>query len=374
MIFAYFTRATLLLFITSSCLFADDSSQSAVVEISRDYLPAQTMKQEGLSFDAYMVSYLQGLVNKEFPNSHVRIRVQNGLVIVKDLPEDSNQSSKIIAYVRNTVSKNSNEKIVRTGMWFPESTILYPTQVANPLQVAFSAGIRLRDRIAGQVCTPVTFGDQFPIYRWNNVELWGAHGDMQLEIEGAVFAICHQSRYSSPTVNAYYYIGLPVSYATGPWAHCLRLYHISSHLGDEYMESHKKVRRKNKSFEAIDLFTSYYFTHQIRLYGGVGVIPHSDSDMRIKPLYIQYGLEVRAGRREFKELYGTPYLAMHFENWQDCQYKIDATFAIGYEWGKISGLGRKLRVALEYHSGHSCEGQFSRMRSDYIQARVSFGF
>jgi len=372
-----FACLTLLALLPALCfqpLFAQDPQTSAAVEISRDYLPASSMKQEGLSFDAYVASYLQDLVVKQFPESHVRIRVQNGMVILKDLPQNSDENAKIVAFVRETVSNNKADDATKTGMWFPESTILYPTQVANPLQVAFSGGVRLRDKVAGQVSTPVTFGDQLPLYRWNNVELWGTKGDMQLEIEGAVFAIFNQTHYSSPLVNADYYVAIPVSFATGPWAHRLRLYHISSHLGDEYMEHHKHIHRKNKSFEALDLFTSYNLTDQIRFYGGVGSVIHSDSDMHIKPLYIEYGLEVRVGRREYKELYGTPYLAMHFENWQDCDYKIDANFAVGYEWGKISGLGRKLRVALEYHNGYSCEGQFSKMRSDYIQARVSFGF
>jgi hypothetical protein len=67
-------------------------------------------------------------------------------------------------------------------------------------------------------------------------------------------------------------------------------------------------------------------------------------------------------------------MAMHFQNWQDVDWKIDATFALGYEWGKINGMGKKIRLSLEYHNGYSDAGQFSRRRDDYVQAKLSYGF
>jgi len=85
-------------------------------------------------------------------------------------------------------------------------------------------------------------------------------------------------------------------------------------------------------------------------------------------------MEIRLARVNWTRLYGTPFLAMHFENWQDNKWKIDATFALGYEWGKINGMGRKIRVSAEYHNGFCDAGQFSRLRDDYVQFRLSYGF
>ncbi|MBS0654385.1 MAG: DUF1207 domain-containing protein [Verrucomicrobia bacterium] len=338
------------------------------------------------SYNAYLQAYLQGSFDAKFPSSGVVVTIRNGSMLLSNLPHDETLKKEIVAYANTTANassilhtdhkeaKVSLQKSGYSGRWFPQSTILYPTQIANPLQVAFSGGLRFNGRSAGSVSTPVTFGDQFPLYRWSNLKIGDFIGDMQLEIEGAIFAIFNQSEYSSPLINADYYVALPLSYAYNRWAHRVRIYHISSHLGDEYMNRRHHAKRLNKSFEAIDLFTSYNLTDQIRLYGGVGVIAHSDSEMKLKPLYAEYGLEARVGRREWKELYGVPYLAMHFRNYQDRDYDIDATFALGYEVGKISGLGQKLRVSLEYHNGFCDEGQFSRKRSDYIQAKVAYGF
>lgn len=358
----------------SSLFSVDLPSNSAVIEISWDYMLPDMAKKDSTHFNTYLSAYLQGIIDGEFPNSNVQVTVQNGQVILQNLNENG---EKIIALTKNTLTqspKARDEKNEVTGMWLPESTILYPTQLANPLRVCFEGGIRLRDDVAGQVCTPVTFGDQFPFYRWNNVQVGKYSGDLQLELEGAIYAIFNQTEYSSPLINADYYVALPLSFASGKWAHRARIYHISSHLGDEYLHRRHHKKRVNKSFEAIDLFTSYNITKQIRLYGGVGAVPHSDSEMHMKPLYAEYGLEVHVGRREWKDLYGTPYMAMHFENWQDVDYKINANYALGYEWGKLSGLGRKVRVSLEYHTGYSMIGQFSKHRSDYIQAMISWGF
>ncbi|MDB6081880.1 MAG: hypothetical protein JWO53_1152, partial [Chlamydiia bacterium] len=94
----------------------------------------------------------------------------------------------------------------------------------------------------------------------------------------------------------------------------------------------------------------------------------------IDPLYAEYGMEVRAFRRNFTQLYGQYFLSMYFRNYQEENFKFDATYAIGYEWGKLQGLGRKIRLFLEYHDGFSLDGQFSKKKTDYVGIRLSYGF
>lgn len=376
------TLAALLLLFGGSFqhAYAQDLKIDEAIELPEDFA-YKTGK--GISYNASLQAYLQGSIDAKFSHPGVVVTIRNGTVLLSELPNDEKVKKEIVLYVKETVTKSSiartepsvpSKDIVCTGRWFPESTILFPTQLANPQQVAFAGGIRVKGGITGSVSTPVTFGDQFPLYRWSNVQIGKTLGDMQLEVEGAIFAIFNQSRYSSPLINADYYVALPVSYAYDRWAHRLRIYHISSHLGDEYMQRRHRCERLNKSFEAIDWFTSYYITKQIRLYAGVGVIAHSDSEMKMKPLYGEYGMDVHVGRREWKELYGVPYFAMHFRNAQDCHYDIDSNFVVGYEWGKISGLGQKFRISLGYHSGFCGEGQFSRKKADYIQLKFAYGF
>ncbi len=260
-----------------------------------------------------------------------------------------------------------------SGIGLPQS-ILYPTQLANPRQVVFACGVRLNDSVAGQVSTPITFGMQFPVYRWVNMDLFSKTGDLQLDIEGAVFGIFNQTARDNTLINTEYYIAIPVTFASNKWAHRVRLFHVSSHLGDEYLKTHKHVKRVNKSYEAIDYSVSYFVTKGVRVFIGPGVILHSDSEMSLKPLYVEYGMDVHFDKQIRKELYGQPFLSVYFENAQDTNWNINATFAVGYELGRVEKLGRKARLTLEYHTGFSEEGQFSRKRNAYVQFGLSYGF
>ncbi len=286
-----------------------------------------------------------------------------GLITLSFLSAD--ELYKDIAEQKNTTKAS--------GIGLPLS-VLYPAQLANPRQVVFACGIRLNDSIAGQVSSPVTFGMQFPVYRWLNVNLLSKTGSLQFDVEGAVFGIFNQTRRDNTLINTEYYIGIPITFAYDNWAHRFRIYHVSSHLGDEYLKNHKDVERINKSYEAFDYSLSYFFTKAVRFYAGPGVIMHSDSEMHLKPLYIQYGMDVHFDKLFWKDLYCRPFFSVHFENSQDTKWRIDATVAVGYEFGRFEKLGRKARLTLEYHNGFSDEGQFSRMRDDYVQFRLSYGF
>ncbi len=351
--------------------------------------PVAHVADTRLAHDKQLEAYIQGVLDSKFAKYNVTVSVRNGAVFLTHLPGDEAKANRIIAFVKKhtnvtDISKTEDvnaEEIAKqkdiakqgySGIWLPQSTVLFPTQVANPRQICFSIGHRMNDSCMGRNASIVTFGDQFPMYRWANIWRW--KGDLQLEIEAGVFAVFNQDRDTKPLRNADYYVGVPLSYAVDKWAFRLRPYHISSHLGDEYMQEHPHRRRKNKSFEALDVFTSYQMTNGLRLYGGVGAVVHSDSEMHVKPLYAEYGFEVRAFRHDFTQLFGQPFLATHFCNAQEHDYRFDATYALGYEWGKIHGVGRKIRLFLEYHDGYSYEGQFSRHKTDYLALRLAYGF
>jgi len=267
------------------------------------------------------------------------------------------------------------------GIWFPQSTELFAPLVADPRQIRFGLGWRFHDEVFNSSVAEADFGDTFPIYRWFNVGPWC--GDLQVGIEGGVFAVFQFCPELAKTegdeialLNADYYVGIPVTYAAGCWSYRLRLYHVSSHLGDEYMCTHPWFERLNPSREAVDLFASWQLTEQIRLIGGVGVNVHSNRNFYIAPLYFDCSFELRAlGRRCLTHcLYFQPYLAAYFRFWQDVKFHPDATYVAGVELSKLQGVGRKIRAYIEWHDGFSLEGQFMKMRTEYLALALSFGF
>ena len=73
----------------------------------------------------------------------------------------------------------------------------------------------------------------------------GARKDAwQLSISGAVFAQFNLDASSMDLINADYIIGFPLSYRNGSWSARARLFHQSSHLGDDFLLQPQKPELK----------------------------------------------------------------------------------------------------------------------------------
>jgi hypothetical protein len=259
----------------------------------------------------------------------------------------------------------------------PECPPLFRPFAADPRQLTYSAGWRWNDNALYKNVIPVSFYDTFPVYRWCRVGPWG--GQMQIDIEGAVWGTFAPLEESSPLINADYYMGFPITYAIDNWSFRLRGYHISCHLGDEFLIENPGFDRRNPSAEFIDFFASWMFSRQIRLYGGLGYIVHQDESFYISPFFMEGGFEVRTlnlgGFYSNADLiYGTPFFAVHWRYNPDFREHVDLTYALGYEFGKLCGLGHKVRFWLEYHDGYSVEGQFGRKHTNYISIKGCYGY
>lgn len=351
--------------------------------------------------DHYLEGYIQALVDMHYYEHKVIVVVKDHKVYLYNLPHNDLLSNSIISFVKDVpgvkeveVAKEEPAAIKAAqakyaqpprinGIWFPQMTELFQPFVADPRLVNYSVAYRAGDRVIGQEAVAVSLGDDFPIYRWNNVFCW--KGDLQIGIEAAIWAVfnfhdVHPKRDDEwcELVNTDYYVGVPVAYAFDRWSFRMRVYHISSHLGDELIVNHPKYlhKRKNPSFEAFDFFTSYQFNKNLRGYFGPGVILHSDHSFPMKTFYVEYGAELRIlGRKfDYHRLYGTPFFAIHLENWQVRNWDLDATFKLGYEFSKLAGIGRKMRLFASYHHGFSYEGQFFKKRTQYGEFGFSWGF
>ncbi len=275
----------------------------------------------------------------------------------------------------NTDSEYARENHL-WGIWLPEDPPLFRPFIADPRQVTYSVGWRFNDRALEKNIIPVSFGDILPIFRW--CDIWALRGDLELGLEGAVWAVFDPLHESSPLIDADYYVGFPITYAFGHWSFRLRGYHISTHLGDEFLLNHPHFHRRNPSIEAFDLFVSNQFSRDIRLYAGLGWVPCEDDSFRTGQFYCQGGIEVRLfalGYRDYSNrLYGVPFFAFDLFYQSHMKHHINSTFALGYEWGKVSGLRRRFRIFFEYHDGYSVDGQFAKTPTHYCAIRGTYGF
>jgi hypothetical protein len=372
--------------LASAPLVADEFE----VKEGRPYsVPCDVLDQE----DEFLEGYIQALLDMHYYEHQVRVRVVNRTAILYCLPNNELLASSITCFVQDfpgidcvqvscdpcPCEQCPPECMTRiTGIWMPQNTLLFQPLIADPRMVTYGAGLRFGDQLFdNQVLFQATFGDDFPIYRWRDVRLFGMTGDLQIDIEGCVFSIFDLQSERFDLINADYYVAAPLTYAYQSMAYRLRFYHISSHVGDGWLfHCGRKWRYHRRSMEAIDLTASYNMSPAIRLYGGGGAVLHSDSMFTIAPWYVLYGFELRllGHRSTYHQLYGQPVLAAYLTNTQDHHWSIDQNYVLGYEWSKLQGIGRKLRLAIEYHNGYSVEGQWMKKRTDYTTLRFTYGF
>lgn len=382
------------LFLISPYVLQADQETAAVVISRSDSIPFETVENAS---DTYFEGYVQALVDMHFTEYQVVVLVKDHHIWLANLPKNSLIANSIVSFVKDvpgvkevTIIKNVPPKDERLrekfaglsqvyGIWFPQMTELFLPLVADPRQVNYTIGYRAGDKVCGPKCVNFSFGDDFAIFRWLDVFRW--HGELQIGIEAGIWSVFNMAPHPNPgggteLVNTDYYVGIPLEYAINRWSFRLRLYHLSSHLGDEYMVNHPDVVRLNPSYEAVDFYSSFQATDTIRLYAGPGVYLHSDETFPMKTFYVQYGTEARFLGHKFytQKLYGTCFVALHFRNEQFLHWNFDGTYRAGYEFSKLQGIGRKFRFYVGYHQGYSLEGQFQKDRTQYTEFNLAYGF
>ncbi|MBS0645872.1 MAG: DUF1207 domain-containing protein [Verrucomicrobia bacterium] len=363
--------------------------------------------------DEYLTGYIQGLIDLQYYEFEVRVLVSDGAVYVFNLPRNELIAASILCFIQDIpcircvqpiccscdeficelqeTDPVCAEQILESsayasicdipprgcgvgGVWFPPNSVLFQPLVADPRQVTNAASIRFNDSVIGQHVGAVIFGDDFIFYRWLDVLRW--HGDADIGIEAGVFSVFDLDHPQACMVNSDFYVALLLTYAVNHWSWRFRLWHLSSHLGDEFLLSNPGFTRYNVSDNGVDLFVSWQPNPALRIYFGLGDILWEDDEFRTKPFYIEWGSEIRlfGCRDHFNRLYVQPFLAMHFRSWQENSFNVDQTYTLGFEWSKLRYVGRKFRIFAEYHHGYCDEGQFVQFRSNYFALKTEFGF
>ena len=398
-----FTKVTPVFLACFSSVLGDVGSQSeeiAVIEpvlLTRtDSLPVENFED---ATDPYLEGYIQALVDVHFYEYQLIVTVKDHRVTLSNLPKNELIAGSIISFVGDlpgvkSVSVNemspaeaeSREKYVEqprvNGIWFPQTTMLFQPLIADPREPYNYAAYRYGDKVIGKQVASVGIGNDFPLFRWRDVFRW--HGDMQIGIEGGIWAVFnysdvpHRNNETCELVNTDYFLGIPLTYSYNRWSYRARLYHISSHLGDEFIVNNPEYLylRKNPSYEALEFMSSYQLSGHLRAYFGPGIILHSDQSFPMKTVFAKYGAELKLLGKKlyYHQLYGTPFLAIHLENWQVRDWNLDLFIKLGYELSKLQGVGCKMRLYIDYHHGYSYEGQFFLEKTQYGEAGFSWGF
>ena len=244
---------------------------------------------------------------------------------------------------------------------------LFWTLLADPKQPQFFVSLRHYDSPTDTATVgAVGFGETFGLYRRE-----GKHpGDgLQIGIDGGLFAQFNMDSSSNDLVNADYIIGIPATYRRGPWSSRLRVYHQSSHLGDEFLLN-TSPERVNLSFESLEALVSYDW-RQLRAYGGGEYLFSREPD-DLDPEGLHGGLEFR-GTKPW--LWGGRLVGgLDLRSWREHDWDVDASLTVGLEFGATQSGRRRLRVMAEAYEGHSPHGQFYEDNIRFLGVGIYFGF
>jgi len=151
----------------------------------------------------------------------------------------------------------------------------------------------------------------------------------------------------------------------GKFSAFARIYHQSSHLGDEFLlRTRADLERINLSYEGADLRLSYELPYGVRVYGGGGGLFHKEPSS-LKPWSVQYGVEFSSPWRiDFAAV--RPIMAVDLKNYEQTHWSTDVSARAGIQFENFQTFGRKLQFLLEYFNGNSPTGQFYINKVEYF--------
>ncbi|MEZ6072137.1 MAG: DUF1207 domain-containing protein [Pirellulales bacterium] len=120
----------------------------------------------------------------------------------------------------------------------------------------------------------IALGGRAGIIRYGTNDPFHPEG-WQLDIEGAGFPRLDLED-ENDLVSVDFRFGVPLTYRVGRFQSKFGFYHLSSHLGDEFLETHPDLTRINYSRDVLVLGVGWFFTPSLRGYAEAGYAFHSD--------------------------------------------------------------------------------------------------
>jgi hypothetical protein len=221
----------------------------------------------------------------------------------------------------------------------------------------------------------VGISDAIGLGRWN-----GGHPNdgIQFSLSAGVFAQFDLGSASYDLLNADYTVGLPVTFRRGAFSGRARIYHQSSHLGDEFLlrPTDPATTRENLSFESAELLVSLD-VGALRAYGGGESLINRNPDSLASKVW-HLGAELRPSTVLLS--LGSvatlrPIAAVDVKATEGNLDRPATSATAGLDIARRNdpgASGRRWMILAQFYSGPSPYGQFYRDDIRYYGVGVSF--
>jgi hypothetical protein len=222
----------------------------------------------------------------------------------------------------------------------------------------------------------VGIGDSFGLGRWTGRN---AGDGVQLSATAGVFAQFDLGTDSYDLLNSDFIVGLPLTIRKGWFSTRLRLYHQSSHLGDEYLlrEPPDQQDRENISFESLEWILSVD-GGPLRVYGGGEMLFRREPE-DLERYVAHGGLEFRPLARiiPLGSFGGFRFVAAgDVKSSEEQDWKPAISARAGLEYDRAGGedaTARRYGIFAEFYTGPSPYGQFFREKVRLMGIGIHFG-
>jgi len=235
-----------------------------------------------------------------------------------------------------------------TLQWMPEG-LIYRSYMAGVKEPRF-ASVWSSEKDAGSVWD-TALGGRLGILRYGTDDSVYAQG-WQLDVEGGVFARLDPHGPSTPLIATDFRVGVPLTYGWGPWHFKFAYYHISSHLGDEFLLLNPGYPRINYVRDGVALGAGCYWTDALRVYGEVGCAIGTGGGA--EPMEFQFGADYSPPHTTN---WGSPFAAVNTHLRQEVDFGGHIVLQAGWQW-RNGASGRASRLGLQYFNGKHEQYEF----------------
>lgn len=312
--------------------------------------------------DQYLTGYVNSILKQKYSVS-LSAEVRGGELFlpadIMDEPDYKEIISEIslIEGIRSVklTSKDETENISKVWI-FPDDSLFKPL-IADLRWPRFSAAWhRYTHKNYTENEFEASFGSTVPLFKTAAESFL-----FEVGVQGGVVTVFDFDTPSDDIVNIDYMVGIPVVFRWDRLSLLVRFYHVSTHLGDEFIIKHPDVERVNLSYETLNVTVSYEFEKPFRLYAGGDYIPDPDPGS-----YGNWGY--LAGIEVYPEINKLPktVAALHIKGGEFNGYKPAYSVKIGAQ------VFSKIFLAFDFYDGHSPNGQFFDDKITYCGFSLAF--
>lgn len=242
---------------------------------------------------------------------------------------------------------------------------LYPFYLADP-KASRMAGQWIEATDDGTLLDG-TLGGRFGLFRYVDATPGPFKRGIQADIEGSAQVRLDMDR-EHDVRSVDFRAGVPIAVSFGRFQTRFGYYHLSSHVGDEFLIRLPAFDRLNYSRDVLFLGGAYWLNESTRVYGEAGWAFYYDV---CEPWEFTFGIE--SAPRRATGLRGAPFYAINSRLQEEVDYGGSLTAQVGWAWRSAYNTGL-LRTGLHYFNGKSNQFSFFDDHEELIGAGLWYDF